>query len=64
VASNLIGTAEVGRMLGVTRQRVHQLRAEHKDFPSPALEHPRAAFWKARDIERWATKHGYTEKEG
>lgn len=46
-------------MLGVSRQRVHQLRAEYDDFPTPAVEHPRAAFWRVRDIERWAKRHGY-----
>ncbi len=63
MANDPIGTAEVGEVLGVTRQRVHQLRTEHADFPAPIVEQPRATFWRLRDIERWGRKHGYIAKE-
>ena len=59
MANKLIGTSQVGLLLGVTRQRVHQLRDEHDDFPLPAVEHPRAAFWNRREIARWAKRHSY-----
>jgi predicted DNA-binding transcriptional regulator AlpA len=64
VANEQVGTADVAKMLGISRQRVHQLRAQWSDFPSPTVEHPRAAFWRVRDIERWGRKHGYIDKEG
>ncbi len=61
MASDLVSTQEAAQLLGVTRQRVHQLRREFDDFPTSAAEHPRAAFWRSRDIERWGRKHGYIE---
>ena len=63
MANDLVSTAEAAALLGVTRQRVHQLRQEHDDFPAPAVEHPRAVFGKWRDVERWGRRHGYIDKE-
>ena len=64
VASEPIDTAEAAALLGVTRQRVHQLRNEFADFPKPVIERTRSMFWKQRDIERWGRRYGYIDKEG
>lgn len=59
----VVDTGEVAALLGVTRQRVHQLRQAHADFPTPIIERPRAIFWKPREIERWGRRYGYIDKE-
>ena len=64
MATEPIDTGEAAVILGVTRQRVHQLRQEFADFPTPVIERPRSMFWKQRDIERWGRKYGYIDKEG
>ena len=51
-------------MLKISRQRVHQLRQEHRGFPAPAVEHPRGQFYKRTAIVRWGRKHGYIDQEG
>jgi len=53
---NLVGAGEVARMLGLTRQRVHQLSRE-PGFP-PAEPVGRRAVWQRADIEAWARAHG------
>lgn len=63
MANDVIDTGEAAAVLGVTRQRIHQLRVEFADFPFPAIERPRAMFWKLRDIERWGRKHGYVDRD-
>ncbi|HEY6747047.1 MAG TPA: hypothetical protein VI357_15170 [Mycobacteriales bacterium] len=49
----LVGASEVGQMLGVSRQRVHQLR-EHDTFPAPLVEVAMGPLWDARAIEAFA----------
>jgi len=52
----VVGTAEIARMLGVSRSRVHQL-ARRVDWPEP-LDHLEAgAVWLRSDIERWIGEH-------
>jgi predicted DNA-binding transcriptional regulator AlpA len=63
--TNFVSTAEVATLLGVSRQRVHQLRGdESARFPKPVIMQPKATFWRRRDIERWGRKHGYMKQEG
>ncbi|MGI8524145.1 MAG: helix-turn-helix transcriptional regulator [Nocardioides sp.] len=62
----LVSAPEVAEMLGgVSRQRVHQLRA-HKSFPAPVFELKTGPIWDARAIERfardWARKPGRPAK--
>lgn len=56
---DLIGTHEIADMLGVSRQRVHQLAAL-PDFPKPVRRTgPRApTIWLRKDIERWMKSTG------
>ena len=49
----LVGASEVATMLGVTRQRVHQLR-EHPAFPAPLVEVAMGPLWDARAVEAFA----------
>jgi predicted DNA-binding transcriptional regulator AlpA len=52
-----MGTAEVAKFLGVSRQRVNQL-SHHDDFPEPAARLAAGPVWQTRDIERWARETG------
>ncbi len=62
---NLRSTAEVAEILGVQRQRVHQLRANPL-FPDPAWEPAAGPFWHKDDIEeflaKWERKPGRPRK--
>ena len=54
---HLVGSAEIGRMLGVSRQRVQQL-VKRKDFPPPEAELDMGKVWKRADVLAWARSHG------
>lgn len=62
----IVSAPEVAEMLGgVSRQRVHQLRAQ-ESFPEPLFELKTGPIWDARAIERfvrdWARKPGRPAK--
>jgi hypothetical protein len=57
VPEQLVNLSDIGRLLGVSRQRAAQL-AELADFPVPIGEMGRGRVWRRRDIERWARKAG------
>ena len=46
----LVGTPEAGEILGVSRQRVHQLR-QREDFPAPVVELGTGPLWTQMSIE-------------
>jgi predicted DNA-binding transcriptional regulator AlpA len=55
---HLVGSAEIGRMLGgVSRQRVQQL-VNREDFPAPEAALDMGKVWKREDVEAWARSHG------
>lgn len=54
---HLVGSAEIGRMLGVGRQRVQQL-ISRDDFPAPEVVLDMGKVWKRADVEAWAHGHG------
>jgi hypothetical protein len=54
---HLVGAAEIGRMLGVSRQRVQQL-AGREDFPEPDVVLEMGKVWKRADIVKWARDRG------
>ena len=58
----LMSAGEAAETLGVTRQRVHQLVAEHSDFPEPIYELSAGKLWSADAIRgfrrRWTRKPG------
>ena len=49
----LVSSPEVAEMLGVSRQRVHQLRAS-ANFPAPLFELRTGPIWDVRAIARFA----------
>jgi prophage regulatory protein len=56
---HLVGSAEIGRMLGVSRQRVQQL-ISRPDFPKPEVVLDMGKVWKRADVIDWAKAHGRT----
>lgn len=57
VVHHLVGTAEIATMLGVSRQRVHQL-ARRADFPAPEAVLSAGAIWRREAIEQWIERTG------
>jgi len=52
VTHHLVGAQEIGRMLGVGRQRVHQLTSR-PDFPEPVVTLAMGSVWRREDVEKW-----------
>lgn len=52
MSHHLVGTTEVAEILGVTRQRVHQLSVS-PDFPRPQIELSAGKIWSREEIDRW-----------
>lgn len=52
----MIGTAEITRRLGVSRQRAHQI-TNLATFPRPVASLQLGRIWAARDVEVWAAEH-------
>lgn len=53
MAPELMGVAEIAELLGVSRQRVHQLR-KVAGFPAPIAELSAGAIWERKAVEAWA----------
>lgn len=53
----LMGVAEIAELLGLTRQRVHQLR-QLDDFPEPFTTLAVGAVWDGDVVETWARETG------
>lgn len=51
-----MGTAEIARRLGVTRQRVQQLVAR-PDFPAPDSVLEMGKVWATDAVEAWIAEH-------
>ena len=61
-APELMGAAEIGRLLGVSRQRVQQL-VKRDGFPAPVAVLDMGKIWKAEDIRTWAARRAGTGSE-
>lgn len=60
---DLVGAAEIQRMLGgISRQRVHTL-VNRDDFPAPAYTFAMGKAWRTDEVRAWATAHGRTIAE-
>jgi len=60
---DLLGAAEIGKLLGgISRQRVSQLTAR-EDFPEPAAKLNMGSVWRYNDVVKWANDHGRTVSE-
>jgi predicted DNA-binding transcriptional regulator AlpA len=55
-----MGTTEIAKLLGVSRQRVGQL-AQAESFPEPVARLAAGPIWESADIERWAREAGRIE---
>lgn len=53
--SPVVGAHEIAEMLGVTKQRVHQL-AKTPGFPSPIAHLQAGTIWNTDDIGEWRTQ--------
>jgi len=53
-AWDLMGTAEVAAVLGVSRQRVLQLLSEQVDFPRPVALLRMGKVWHGPEVRAWA----------
>ncbi|MQA84766.1 MAG: hypothetical protein GEV03_09130 [Streptosporangiales bacterium] len=51
---DVVSTVEAAEILGVSRQRVHQLLASHADFPTPLYELGTGKIWTWSAIEAFA----------
>ncbi|WP_239382678.1 AlpA family transcriptional regulator [Frankia sp. CIT1] len=51
-----MGAAEIGKRLGVSRQRVSQL-AQDPTFPKPVADLAAGRIWETADVERWIAEH-------
>ena len=59
----LVGAHEIRSMLGVSRQRVHQL-AMRPDFPKPIAELAQGKVWVLADIQAWISLHRAGQRRG
>lgn len=57
VEEELVGTAEVAELLGLTRQRVQQLTRD-ADFPAPIAKLSAGWIWRRSDVEQWLRDRG------
>lgn len=53
---SLVGLAEVAEILGVNRQRAHQI-AYTKGFPDPVARLAMGPVWLREDVEQWRSVH-------
>ena len=49
---------DVAKLLGLTRQRVHQIMDEDPSFPAPAATLSVGRIWNRLDVEKWAREVG------
>lgn len=54
---DLVSVPEVAEMLGVSRQRVHQIIRAYPDFPAPEAELAVGRIWKRRLVAEWIAQH-------
>lgn len=60
---DLVGVAEIAQMIGVTRQRVHELSRADLEFPEPVAELSAGRIWRKTDVESWMTSRDRREKQ-
>ena len=53
---HLMGAAEIGARLGVSRQRVQQL-VSRPDFPAPVVVLGMGKVWETEAVEKWIKDH-------
>jgi prophage regulatory protein len=63
VTDHLVGAFEIAGILGVSRQRVHQL-AVTSGFPAPLADLASGKVWERSAIEEWARRTGRMHGDG
>ena len=53
----LVSIPEIATMLGVSRQRVHQLIQQYDDFPRPLAELAIGRVWDRLTVAEWDATH-------
>ena len=61
---HLVGVTEIATMLGVSRQRVHQIIKEDAGFPAPTAILTGGSVWERVAVERWAEQTGRSVSDG
>lgn len=56
VMEELMGAAEIGALLDVSRQRVQQI-VNRPDFPAPVATLAMGKVWGAEDVRAWVAAH-------
>jgi predicted DNA-binding transcriptional regulator AlpA len=51
--SNSVRLVEIAKLLGVSKQRAHQI-AEEQGFPTPLAEDARSRVWSRFEVQAWA----------
>ncbi|MDI6099745.1 DNA-binding protein [Actinoplanes sp. NEAU-A12] len=51
-----MGAAEIGKRLGVGRNRVYQITRD-RDFPAPYQTLTMGSIWTVDDVEAWIREH-------
>lgn len=51
--AELVGTAEIAQMVGISRQRVNEIARTDPDFPAPEAELAAGRIWSRQSIEAW-----------
>ena len=59
---HLVGLTEIAEMLGLSRQRIHQLTREAPDFPEPTVVLKAGSIWEREAVEAWARRTGRSVK--
>jgi predicted DNA-binding transcriptional regulator AlpA len=54
---DLVSIVEVAEMLGVSRQRAHQIMRSYADFPKPEAELAVGRIWQRQPIASWIESH-------
>ncbi len=52
VTHHLVGTVEIAEMLGVSRQRAHQIAAK-PSFPAPVATLASGKVWETEPVKAW-----------
>jgi predicted DNA-binding transcriptional regulator AlpA len=55
MAPRTVRIVEIADLLGVTKQRVHQI-ADEEGFPPPVGEDGRRRLWNRREVQAWAKR--------
>jgi predicted DNA-binding transcriptional regulator AlpA len=55
MTSPRVRLVEIAALLGVTKQRAHQI-ADEKGFPEPVAEVGRGRLWSRYEVQAWAKR--------